>query len=242
MFPVSIAGRVRLEGYLDSDAAMRRLVAAIEDAEADDVCAMGHGVTFRGGMSGSNAASLAVRNDGSATIVEYVLSFRNFLLASSAATGVLAVAFVLSEPAARAVAWFFALAWLLVYGVSVAIATVHFRGWLRKVTASDAPSGGIFLETDEDEGVHDPSPAQIAEVLAKLHDAESSFATLFRNSEAFIQASGAPAEGFVLEYRGSGRLHRSTASNLPLATVTKAFQLYAAGDDEWHSLVTWEPA
>lgn len=37
MFPISIAGGVRLAGHLDPDAVMRRLVAGLEDAEADDV-------------------------------------------------------------------------------------------------------------------------------------------------------------------------------------------------------------
>jgi hypothetical protein len=186
-----------------------------------------------------------VRNDGPATVVEYVLSFRNLFLGSAAAAAAPAGLFVLSEPesAARIFAWFLAFACLTIYGVNLWNATVQFRGWLRKVTASGAPSGGLFLETDADDGLHDPSPAQIAEVLAALQDADSSFATLFRNSEDFIQTAGAPAEGFVLEYhdRASGQLHRARERKLPLATVTRAFQLYAEGDAAWRSLVSWEP-
>src|SRR5262245_27991556 len=90
--------------------------------------------------------------------------------------------------------------------------------------------------------VSDPSAAQIAEVLAALPGRIDSFAILAKSELTYMQAAGGPADGFVLEYQaGSIEQHYwSVRDDLPLSTVTEAFQLYAAGDDSWQKLATWQ--
>jgi hypothetical protein len=244
MFPFAIAGGVRLKSYLDPDTAIRRLVEGLEDAGADADLATGHRIAFRGGVWVNDAGTLSVRSEGTATIVDYALSFGRFLLGTAGAAGALAGFFLVSNPmlGAGGTAFFFAAIWAAVYGVSVGIVILGFRRWLRQVTAADAPNDGLELETDGDESYSDPSPSQIAEVLAALRGGDDAFAVLSRGSREFIQVAGGPSEGFVIEYRDrqSRQLHRSSASNLPLDIVTRAFQLYAQGDPEWRSLATWK--
>lgn len=98
------------------------------------------------------------------------------------------------------------------------------------------------LETDAGRKLANPSASQIAEELEALSGRADSYAILSRDERSYIQAAGGPSEGFLLEYQeGSIEQHyRSTQSNLPLTTVTNAFQLYAADDSSWRSLVPWE--
>lgn len=98
------------------------------------------------------------------------------------------------------------------------------------------------LETGTGRTIVGPSASQIAEELAALPGGTDSFAILSRNPLTYIQTAGSPSEGFVLEYQeGSvGRHYPSVDGNLPLSSVTKAFQLYAAEDAGWRSVVQWE--
>jgi hypothetical protein len=86
-----------------------------------------------------------------------------------------------------------------------------------------------------------PTAEQVAEVLAELPGGADSFAILASSEMTYIQTSGAPAEGFILEYQADSADHHFTAlrDDLPLETVVEAFQRYAAGDTSWRSLVNW---
>ncbi len=97
------------------------------------------------------------------------------------------------------------------------------------------------LETGTGRQLADPSASQIAEELAALSSGGDSFAVLSRDELTYIQAAGARSEGFILEYQAGSidQHYRSTDSNLPLSTVTDAFQLYAAEDSSWQSRTTW---
>jgi hypothetical protein len=98
------------------------------------------------------------------------------------------------------------------------------------------------LTTGAGVAVSDPSAAQIAEVLAALPGGMDSFAILAESELSYMQAAGGPTDGFVLEYQaGSIEQHYwSARDDLPLSTVTQAFQLYATGDESWQQLATWE--
>ena len=102
------------------------------------------------------------------------------------------------------------------------------------VFACFGTSGGV--------AVSDPSAARIEEVLAALPGGMDSFAIIAKSELTYMQAAGGPAAGFVLEYQAGSIDHHywSVRDDLPLGTVTQAFQLYATGDESWQSLATWE--
>ena len=98
------------------------------------------------------------------------------------------------------------------------------------------------LETGTGGKIANPSASQIAEELAALPGGVDSFAILSRDELTYIQTTGGPSAGFLLEYQeGSLDQHyRSTEETLSLSTITNAFQLYAAEDPSWRPLVTWK--
>ncbi len=98
------------------------------------------------------------------------------------------------------------------------------------------------LTTGSGVAVSGPSAAQIAEVLAALPGGIDSYAILSESDLTYMQAAGGPSDGFILEYQaGSIEQHyRSVRHDLPLSTVSQAFQLYATGDGSWQKLATWE--
>ena len=98
------------------------------------------------------------------------------------------------------------------------------------------------LETGTGRKIANPLPSQIAEELTALPGGVDSFAILSRDAPTYIQTSGSPSEGFVLEYQATStdQHYRSIERALPLGTVANAFQLYAAEDPAWRSLVSWE--
>ncbi len=99
------------------------------------------------------------------------------------------------------------------------------------------------LSTGTGQQFSDPTPAEIAGVLASLPGGEDSFAILEQDDMVYIQTAGGASEaGFVLEYQEGSleRHYRSTNDELPLETVTRAFQLYAARNPAWKSLTSWE--
>lgn len=101
----------------------------------------------------------------------------------------------------------------------------------------------MYLETGSGLKIDDPSASQIADELASLPGGTDSFAILSQDDDLhYMQTADNPSGGFVLEYHdGSLDQHyRATDNNLPLAVVTNAFQLYAAKDSSWRTVVAWE--
>jgi hypothetical protein len=100
----------------------------------------------------------------------------------------------------------------------------------------------MILSTCGTVDVSDPSAEKIAEVLATLRVVRNSFAILAGSELTYMKASGGGADGFVLAYQAGSIEQRywSVRHDLPLGTVTQAFQLYAAGDESWQHLATWK--
>jgi hypothetical protein len=100
----------------------------------------------------------------------------------------------------------------------------------------------MILSTCGTVDISDPSASTIAEVLATLPESRYSFAILGGSELTYMQATRGPADGFVLEYQVGSIEQRywSVRQDLPLGTVTQAFQLYAAGDESWRNLATWK--
>lgn len=90
--------------------------------------------------------------------------------------------------------------------------------------------------------IDDPSASQIAHELAALPGGIDSYAILSQDDLTYLQTAGGSSDGFSLEYQEGSidRHYRSPQNDLPLATVIRAFQLYAAQDSSWRSLVAWE--
>jgi hypothetical protein len=86
------------------------------------------------------------------------------------------------------------------------------------------------------------SNRQIEESIRSLTGDGDSFAILARAEQEYIQTSGDPSHGFVLEYRdGSDEKHYS-CSNFELSAeqIIRAFQSYLAADDRWKSELEWQ--
>lgn len=86
------------------------------------------------------------------------------------------------------------------------------------------------------------SDRQIEESIQSLTGDGDSFAILARAEQVYMQTSGDPQNGFVLEYRdGSEEEHYScTNSQLTAEQVVWAFQSYLANDDKWKSDLKWQ--
>jgi hypothetical protein len=87
------------------------------------------------------------------------------------------------------------------------------------------------------------SDRQIEESLRSLTGDGDSFAILARADQTYIQTSGDPHNGFVLEYRDGSEEEHYSCSNVDLTIdkVVGAFQSYLANDDKWKSDLEWEP-
>ncbi len=70
-----------------------------------------------------------------------------------------------------------------------------------------------------------------------------SFAILARDSQVYIQTSGGPKDGFVLEYRDGSEAEHYASRNTGLSAdaVILAMQRYFANDSRWKTDIEWEP-
>lgn len=57
----------------------------------------------------------------------------------------------------------------------------------------------------------------------------------------FLQCSGNPQTGFVLEYSQSGQLHRVSGGLIDANVVFRCFQRCLAGESDWNRGVRWVP-
>jgi len=87
------------------------------------------------------------------------------------------------------------------------------------------------------------SDRQIEESIRSLTGDGDSFAILARADQVYIQTSGDPRNGFVLEYReGSEEEHYSCSTpDLTAEQIIRMFQSYLADDDKWRSEFEWQP-
>lgn len=87
-----------------------------------------------------------------------------------------------------------------------------------------------------------PSAEQVEGALRGLPGGSDSFAILEQDEQTYIQTSGGPADGFVLEYReGSPTSHfRCTDHQLPPDVVVAAFLAYLDGRADYKSQLGWE--
>ena len=100
------------------------------------------------------------------------------------------------------------------------------------------------LELENDTALDDPTPDAIAQALGTLGAKGNSYAILATEEElTYIQATGSPTAGFVLEYQersGSKTRHyQGLNCSLPLQEVVAAFQDFAAGGSVWKSRFQW---
>jgi hypothetical protein len=99
------------------------------------------------------------------------------------------------------------------------------------------------LEREDGTTWDDPSAETIAEVLGSLGRPGTRFVILERGPDFYIQA-GADEDGACgLEFReGSDASHmRCTDDPLRVREVVRAFQDYAAPNDDWRDRFTWKP-
>ena len=83
----------------------------------------------------------------------------------------------------------------------------------------------------------------IDESIRSLTGEGDSFAILARADQMYMQTSGGPEYGFVLEYRNGSAVEHYSCSDFELTTdeVIWAFQNYLADDGQWQSQLDWQP-
>lgn len=86
------------------------------------------------------------------------------------------------------------------------------------------------------------SNRQIEEAIESLTGDGDSFAILARADQVYIQTSGDPSNGFVLEYRDGSEAEHYSCANFELTAeqIIRAFQSYLADDDKWKSELEWQ--
>lgn len=85
------------------------------------------------------------------------------------------------------------------------------------------------------------SEEEISEALGKLDGEKVGFAILSRGEKAFMQTSGSPEKGFLLEYREpDSDIFQALDMNLPLAEIERAFAEYFRGESGYQERLTWE--
>lgn len=88
--------------------------------------------------------------------------------------------------------------------------------------------------------IRNPDAEAIAEQLRGLGPGE--FAILSPNELTFIQTMNTDDEGFVVEYQDGSTEEHYAALNPPheVEDIVAAFVAYAAGEDDWKTIFTWE--
>ena len=83
----------------------------------------------------------------------------------------------------------------------------------------------------------------IDESIRSLTGEGDSFAILSKADQIYMQTSGGPEYGFVLEYRNGSAEEHYSCSNFELTAdeVIWAFQSYLANDGKWQSQLEWQP-
>jgi hypothetical protein len=85
------------------------------------------------------------------------------------------------------------------------------------------------------------SNAAISEAIGSLAGNEDGFVILASSQMSYLQTTGGPRAGRVLEYQqGSPDEHYAcTTPGLGTEDVIRTFQRYLAGDDRWRTDLTW---
>jgi hypothetical protein len=90
--------------------------------------------------------------------------------------------------------------------------------------------------------IDDPTPQQLREVLSALPSDGDNFAIYERDSMSYVQVAGCVAGGFLVEYQlGDTANHfRAIDRAVALADVVEIMASFAAGDDRFLEMQTWE--
>ena len=100
----------------------------------------------------------------------------------------------------------------------------------------------MTLELANGRNLANPQAWEIDDALDTLDGEENAYAILSRSEEVYLQTSGTPTKGYVLEYReGSDLTHyQSVRDDLPIQEVREAFTKYAMGDESWRGMFDWK--
>jgi hypothetical protein len=107
------------------------------------------------------------------------------------------------------------------------------------------PSKDDVLTLSDDNKTTNPTPVQIRQALKRLPGGGDSFAIYQKGGSglSYMQTSGGPEEGFILEYQaGSLDAHFVCANRaLSFEEIVQSFTWYATGDERWRTDISWEP-
>ena len=93
------------------------------------------------------------------------------------------------------------------------------------------------------DAVEEPITAELIDrSIRSLTGDGDSFAILARDAQVYIQTSGDPKNGFVLEYRDGSEAEHYTCVNSELTAdeVINAMQRYLNNDSRWKTDIEWQ--
>ena len=95
---------------------------------------------------------------------------------------------------------------------------------------------------EADEPIADPSDSEIRDGILKIDGKKNSFAILSIDEMTYIQTSGSPLTGFVLEYQNGSLENHYRASDLIAVPdkIIAAFISYRLQDGAWQEGFVWE--
>lgn len=90
--------------------------------------------------------------------------------------------------------------------------------------------------------VSDPSENEIRDGILRIDGKENSFAILSIDDETYIQTSGSPEAGFILEYQDGSLDKHYRAADLKISQdkIVSAFVSYGNQDGVWRDSLVWE--
>ncbi len=90
--------------------------------------------------------------------------------------------------------------------------------------------------------VNNPTEPDIRQAVYRLgEDADDAFLILEQSEMTYLQTSGDPEHGFLVEYQEADTDHHYRArQTFDADEVVKAFWAYAQGTQEWKDMAQWE--
>jgi hypothetical protein len=114
--------------------------------------------------------------------------------------------------------------------------------WVQQAT-SDPVSSCLTLDICGERRIAEPTPADILQALEDLDvRAPANYVILERDPMTYIQASGDPDIGFILEYQAGSldQHYQSVRGDLTLQTIFETFSSYLRGKGDWREFAAYE--
>jgi hypothetical protein len=100
----------------------------------------------------------------------------------------------------------------------------------------------MTLDICGDKTIQNPTEDEIRQAVSTLDNKNNdAFLVLEINDMTYMQTSGDPKDGFILEYQENDvKHHYQSKRELAADEVVKALVLYSVGSDDWKQMAEWQ--